>query len=107
MNDKRLIKFVSSFRKGILGKGTSDGMCFAVCAPLVTLLNMSGVKGTLTKGDVEFVPFESNHFWIMLDDGRVIDPTADQFNNRTCRQMPPVYLGPPVPGLHEPARVPH
>ena len=37
-----------------------------------------------------------NHIWIRLADGRVLDPTADQFGD-----YPPVYLGDPLPELHK------
>lgn len=35
----------------------------------------------------------TNHFWILLDDGRIIDPTADQFNEIKKINAPKVYLG--------------
>lgn len=106
MTDKQLLRFVASFRKGILGRSNSDGMCFAVTAPLAPLLRAHGVEAEIVEGEVDFMPpGNMNHFWIKLADGRVIDPTADQFNNRTCRQLPPVYIGAPVRGLHEPVQV--
>lgn len=88
MNDKQLVKFAAEFREGILDGRGSDLMCFMVCAPLVTLLSMHGVKCTMVNGEDD----ERNHFWIKLADGRVLDPTADQLN----RKLPPVYLGPPT-----------
>lgn len=85
MTDRQLIKFVKQFRKGILGGGESVFMCFAICAPLVTLLKMHGVQAELVKGDLGLC----NHYWLRLPDGRVLDPTLDQFDNT----QPPVYLG--------------
>lgn len=92
MTDKQLIKYVTGFKKGILGKRQSHMMCFAVCAPLVPLLNMGGIDAKLVEGSFK----DCNHFWIALPDGRVLDPTADQFNNRCSTSFPPVYLGEPT-----------
>ena len=100
MTDAKLLKFVTSFRRGIVGRSGSEYMCFAVCAPLVTLLNMNGVESSLRDGTVKFEIGEINHFWIELADGRVLDPTADQFNRILLEKMPKVYLGAAVPQIH-------
>lgn len=94
MTDAELIEFTQEFRDGILDGGMPTLMCFAVCAPLVTLLNMSGVKAEMVESDLGWC----NHFWLKLADGRVLDPTADQFNylDTAKAAMPPVYLGPPT-----------
>jgi hypothetical protein len=91
MTDKQLIKFVTAFRKGNLGKRKDSGsMCFAVCAPLQSLLALSGVETELTEGTVDlFEGASTNHFWLTLPDGRVLDPTADQYGLKA------VYLGEP------------
>lgn len=102
MTDAKLLKFVNGFRYGIVGRKRSDFMCFAVCAPLVTLLNMHGVASTLREGIVKFEIGEINHFWIELADGRVLDPTGDQFNRILLEKLPKVYLGAPVPRIHAP-----
>lgn len=82
----------AGFRKGILGKRQSDMMCAAVCYPLASLLNISGVKCEAVESDLG----ECNHVWIRLADGRALDPTGDQFNLVNSEKMPPVYLGPPL-----------
>lgn len=106
MNDAQLIRFAADFRRGILGRDGSDSMCFAVCAPLVTLLNMSGVEATLKEGTVKLFSIgHGNHFWIELADGRVLDPTADQFNRIRKAKLPKVYLGSAVADLHIPVAV--
>lgn len=92
MTDKELIKFAGSFRKGILGKRSSAGMCAAVSWPLVTLLNMHGVTCEAVESDLG----ECNHIWIKLADGRALDATADQFNALFASNHPPVYLGEPL-----------
>lgn len=89
MKDRALIKFAREFREGILDGGPSDMMCAAVCWPLVTLLNMHGVKCRSVESDLG----ELNHIWIKLDDGRALDPTIDQFNYLFDEKWPRVYLG--------------
>ena len=93
MTDKQLIKHASEFRKGILGKKNSYMMCFAVCAPLVPYLYQAdGIRSRLVEGSFG----DCNHFWIELEDGRVLDPTADQFNGHCTTTFPLVYLGQPT-----------
>lgn len=90
MTDKKLIQTIKSFVKGLLsGKPTTD-MCFMVCSPLVTYLNGCGIKCDLTEGELQK---RYHHFWITLEDGRVIDPTADQFGllNIYVRKQPSYY----------------
>ncbi len=95
MTDEDLLTFATEFRDGILDGRKSDWMCFAICAPLSTLIRMHGVENTLVESDLG----ELNHIWIRLSDGRALDPTADQFNDYGFPPMPPVYLGPPT-NLH-------
>lgn len=93
MTDKQLIRYATQFRRGIIGDNFSGQWCFAICAPLLPMLEMCGVAGELVEGDWG----HGNHFWIGLPDGRVLDPTADQFNAfEGFATMPPVYLGPPT-----------
>ena len=88
MTDPELVDFATEFRTGILDGRSSKSMCFAVCAPLASLLHLHGVETEVVESDLG----ETNHFWIRLADGRVLDPTADQFD----KSLPPVYLGPPT-----------
>ena len=92
MNDEELVTFANEFREGILDGGASALMCFAVCAPLATLLSMHGVECNVAKTDLGWI----EHFWLRLPDGRALDPTADQFNNSGYGPFPPVYLGAPT-----------
>lgn len=84
MTDKRLTRIAEDFRDGLLNGRHSRLMCFAVCAPLQSLLSISGIETELV--EVEFPGI--NHFYLRLLDGRILDPTADQFD------LPAVYLGP-------------
>lgn len=102
VSDKRIYKIVREFRSGLLGpRGSGDSMCFAVCGPLVGLLNSMGVKAELRMAWLQLYEIgRSNHFWIELEDGRVIDPTIDQFNRVLGERLPKIYFGPPLEKLH-------
>ena len=91
MTDAELVDFATEFRAGILDGRPSWMMCFAVAAPLAGLLHLHGVEADVIEGDLG----EFNHVWLRLPDGRVLDPTAGQFNEFGFEAMPPVYLGPP------------
>jgi hypothetical protein len=107
MSDRKLVRTASEFRKGILGRSPSRRMCFAVCAPLLGLLAMDkAFRGSLAESDVRKSDVIFNHIFIALDDGRVLDPTADQFNDLFAEQMPKVYLGAPTKHLHHDAHTP-
>ena len=89
MTDKELRRCAASFRRGILGKRPSIMMCFAVCAPLQGYLSFLGVETELE----EICVGDGNHFWLRLNDGRVLDPTADQFADYGGFKGA-VYIGP-------------
>lgn len=95
MTDAELVEFASEFREGILDGKPSARFCFMVVAPLAALLSLYGVEAKVVESDLGWC----NHFWLRLPDGRTLDPTADQFGELG---LPPVYLGPPVPGIHPP-----
>ena len=90
MTDRQLVKYAREFRRGVLGKRSSFMMCAAVCLPLETILSMAGVDVTIVESHFA----EVNHIWLRLPDGRILDPTADQFG------LEPVYLG-PLPLIYE------
>jgi hypothetical protein len=52
-----------------------------------------GVNCKLTEGVINHCENELHHYWITLSDGRIIDPTADQFGllNIYCKQQPTYY----------------
>ena len=79
MTDKEIIRVAKGFTKGLLGKKSTVDMCYVVCSPLVGYLSMLGVDCRLTDGYIDHCEAELHHFWITLSDGKIIDPTADQF----------------------------
>ena len=85
MSDKELFSVADEFRKGVLGKRTSKNWCYAISAPLAGYLEFCGYQCELVKGFIG----NYEHYWIALLDGRILDPTADQFNDN----MPRIYIG--------------
>lgn len=101
MKDSDLLEICSSFKKGILDGRKSNFMCAAVCWPLSAYLSFHGIENEVSECDLG----ECNHFYIKLSDGRVLDPTAEQFNDFfgvdwLKEKMPDVYLGEPLV-IHE------
>lgn len=98
MTDNKLKRVAIGFRRGVIGRRSSRRKCFAVCAPLGGYL--SAVYGLETKlVEVDFkLPWSRtirNHVFLELKDGRILDPTADQFVKRGERvKLRQVYLGP-------------
>jgi hypothetical protein len=103
MTDAELIECAAEFREGILDGSPSFMMCAAVCWPLAGFLRFSGVDCDTEERKLEDVEFVANHVWIRLADGRVLDPTADQFDGLA---LPPVYLGKPLAPIHRPPATP-
>jgi hypothetical protein len=93
MTDDELKEFCFDFREGILEGDSPESMCFAISAPLEGLLNIYGVPAELIEFEIEGVEGITNHFCLKLPDGRILDATADQFNEPLEKKMPKVYLG--------------
>ncbi len=87
-----LADIATEFREGILNGRSSDWMCAAVSYPLASYLRaLHGVDCKTVEGDFG----ECNHVWIETADGRVIDPTLDQFNKWfPHKNYPAVWVGP-------------
>jgi hypothetical protein len=93
MSDAKLIKVVSGFRRGILGKKKPDMMCFAVSSPLSTYLKICGVENKMKEVCVVQGSDVYYHWYLELKDGRILDATASQFVSPKGERMPPVFLG--------------
>jgi hypothetical protein len=92
MTDKQLLKTVTQFRKGLLGKRKPDLMCFALSTALQGYLSACGVRTALISVKVDGIL--CNHYCLELKDERIIDATGSQFNYHDPeRQMPDVYIG--------------
>lgn len=93
LSDAEIIKIAKGFTKGILNGRSTVDMCFIVCSSLAAYLSGAGVECTLTEGCINHCENELHHYWITLKDGRIIDPTADQFGllNVWVRKQPSNY----------------
>jgi hypothetical protein len=83
MTDGQLKRLSLQFRNGLISKRESEMMCGIVSYALQGYLSFLGVD---TKSEEVMLQF-SNHVFLRLSDGRVLDATADQFGG------PKVYLG--------------
>lgn len=84
MADAELLRYAAEFRFAVIGDGISSRMCAAISDPLCAAINVIGVSGQVMECALD----SCNHVFIQLADGRVLDPTADQFS-----PLPAVYLG--------------
>lgn len=91
MTDEELVHVVGEFRKGLLAGRSSRGRCAMVCWPLEGYLRAVGAADCRA---VESDLGGFNHVWLLLPDGRALDPTLDQFNCLFNESWPEVYLGP-------------
>jgi hypothetical protein len=91
MTDQEVCLYATDFRRAILGDAPSDRMCAAISAPMCSALGVLEVPVELVKSD--FGAF--NHVFLDLLDGRLLDPTADQFNWLNVCAFPAIYVGPP------------
>ncbi len=95
MTTKQIAKNAKIFSHGILAGRSTDRMCFMVCAPLEGYFNFQGIKCRMVEGTVA----DNHHYWIELENGLVIDPTANQFRwswgerlaNLWCEKRPDYY----------------
>jgi len=106
----KLHRLASTFTRGLLGKKRPHGNCFVVSYPLMGYLSFLGIETKLVQGWVDCNAPEHahnrrnnlhSHYWLALSDGRIIDPTASQFNDRCGRRMRKVYVGPCPEWYHE------
>jgi hypothetical protein len=89
IGDRQLLRIARAVRERITLGGPSNGYCAVVCVPLAAYLSRREVLAQ----DIHGAVGEWQHTWISLGDGRILDPTADQFNRNAALRMPQVYLG--------------
>lgn len=97
--DTIILRAAEGFREGILNGRLSKGFCLAICLPLWAWLKSLGGQKRARLVELHFYYLDrygndetTNHFLIELEDGRVLDPTADQFERSP--KFPKIYLGP-------------
>lgn len=75
MSDAEIEKSAREFVDGLLGTLGTKQMCFMVSSALAGYLDFIGLKCEAVEG-----LFDGwHHWWIEMEDGRVIDATSDQF----------------------------
>ena len=89
-----LLDYSRRFRDAVLGRAPSERMCYVVSGPLCAAITALGFGARLVKNKVAYM----EHIFIRLDDGRVLDATADQFAH--FADVGPIYLGEPVKRIH-------
>ena len=94
MTTRELKQVSREFRGGLIGKREGDMMCAVVCYALNGYLSFLGQSSTIEEVMLKY----SNHVFLRLPDGRILDPTADQFGD-----YPAIYVGKPL-WFHEEAR---
>ena len=93
LTDADLIKLSTQFRYGVIGRTKSWGKCLLVTSPLYCYLKFLKVDCKMIEGYVTIGDNITNHYWILLPDNRILDATADQFNEVREKQMPKVFVG--------------
>lgn len=88
LTDAELLELATDFRKGILDGKPSINCGFIICAPLAGYLNFIGMPVKIIEQSFGW----RRHCWLEMADGRILDPTADQFRYRLI-SLPPVYIG--------------
>ncbi len=91
MKRRELLSLCKSFTRGMLEGRASQGQCARVSWGLHGYLSYLGLKTTMYESHVG----DWNHVYLMMENGEVIDCTADQFN-RGRRKNPQVYIGKPL-----------
>ena len=87
MTTREIRSLASGFRKGLIGSREGDMMCAVVSYALQSYLSFLGQESNIEEVSLRY----SNHVFLRLPDGRVLDATADQFG-----QYPKIYIGEPL-----------
>ncbi len=93
MTEKGILVAVTAFRNGVLAGRQPHGLCFMVCAPLATYLQRIGLDVELQQCEIKQGNDTHQHYYLLMDNKTVIDPTASQFNDPAGFAMPEVYIG--------------
>lgn len=92
--DRALLRVVTDYRRGALDGEPPHLRCMMVCAGLQGWLSFANhIETELVDVWLRHDWTEINHVFLRREDGTIIDPTGDQFNDWGA-EMPPVYIGP-------------
>lgn len=88
IEDKKILQIAKSFVKGF---GSIDKKCFIVSSSLQSYLSFFfQIETKLIMGEVYLNDADWDHYWLELENGKILDPTAGQFKSL---KLPKVYLG--------------
>lgn len=88
MTERELRKVANDFVKGF---GKVERMCYLLSPALQGYLHTTfGIKTKLIQGIVIFDKAYHGHYWLELENGKILDPTAGQFQNPMTLK---VFLG--------------
>lgn len=94
MTDRTLLRLANEFILGLLNGDKPNGMCFFASASLQGYLYFYKIETEMQECEVNINADKFwNHYYLKLEDGRILDPTASQFNEELNLNMPLVYLG--------------
>lgn len=98
--DAKIVRDATEFRRGLIGDQNGAGWCAVVSWSLAGFLGFAhGIQTGNAEREIEIGDGSTLvHVWVTMPDGRVLDPTMDQFGT----EWPKVYLGEPVKGIHLP-----
>ena len=60
------------------GKGESRGACYTIASMIWLLLPRS----RLVRGYIRMIQGDAQHWWVVLEDGTIIDPLADMYMDK-------------------------
>ncbi len=86
-----LQEFVELSARVFLDGNPPHKMCFIISSAIKELLDAFDIKTQIIEGEIYHTDWY--HFWLELEDGRIIDATAGQFKKPNGDDMPPVYVG--------------
>lgn len=88
-----LIEVAHHVRGTIIQNCDSTNKCYSVSSAIKREL---GNQVTLEETDM----IDTDHWFLTLPNGQVLDATLDQFNERFETIFPEIYLGDPIFGIH-------
>lgn len=90
IKDIEIIQFANRVRDDILNGNTSHTYCYLISSPLQERLRSIGIDTVMINISLLTPSIYTSHVYLQLEDGRILDATADQFPEA---ELPPVYLG--------------
>ena len=94
LSQQDLKQIAKEFTDGLLNERATTDMCYAVCSPLQSYLDMFDIDCKLVKGDFLIKDVIIEHYWIEMDDNSILDPTADQLSKQyDLPELPMIFIG--------------